>query len=454
MEARAAYPPELLTLILVFGISLAFFRPFMAYLFSIFVTMSANYSMMTFTRLPGTGEYFNAHDACLLIVLVAALSYAFKVRKVIIHPVLLLISTILGIGFAMALSYDTNISDLLRPLRWAITLPIYLWSSSLLVDSQERLQRTLFTILLASLCASIQHFFYVLSIGFAVGFDSPNLYRTVYYTQAAGIVFTAYLLTEGNLKLILGNFGNYVFSVVICIIILCSYLLNQTRSFLIAFVITILFSIGFYTTRIPRLMMRFAIGAFILVLLITFVGQFTSDFNLGAILGRFGSLESSARTNALNTEIEDWFASPSTVMLGNGIAYFTLRGDFQQSIDPNDYVAWGHLGYITTLSQLGIAGFIVYYVLLPISIVSAVNNLRKSSDEVLRSFSILVTLYSVYIFALHLMSGTFLQQQTAIYGVLFGTAWRLSQLTNVTTKFSAAKDSPLSIDSARVGKSV
>ena len=102
------YPVYFLYLILLIGILLSLFRPFKAFLMVVFLTAAANADAFTYTRTPLLGPYFNANDACLLIALLAMISYKVmpkvagkynvKNKNIIIGPAKWLIVVLL-IGF-------------------------------------------------------------------------------------------------------------------------------------------------------------------------------------------------------------------------------------------------------------------------------------------------------------------------------------------------------------------
>ena len=71
------YPSFILYLILLVGIPLALSRPFKAFLMITFVLAAADANAFTYTRTKFLGPYFNANDACLLIVLLAISPYLF-----------------------------------------------------------------------------------------------------------------------------------------------------------------------------------------------------------------------------------------------------------------------------------------------------------------------------------------------------------------------------------------
>jgi hypothetical protein len=436
MISSLGYPLVLLVLFLAVGIPLALFRPFAAFLLSIFITMSANFSMMTFTRMPGLDEFFNAHDACLLVAALAALVYSLKTRRIFIHPLVVPLVLVLLIGAFISLSYVTdapfgaNSASLLRPLRWALTFPIYLLCGAWIIDSPSRMQQFLLVVFIASVTAAFHHFVHILSVGRVFSSNNIPYLRTVFYTQSAGIVFVIVLLAGGNLPVIFGrkNVRGYLFTLG-CAAIAVSYLLTQTRSILIAAMVALALSIVIRAgaSLVLDVLLRLTLGGLVVVIAVLTFGQVSGQFDFTPIVGRLGSLEDVSRANALRSEYEDWLASPESVIVGNGLAYFAMTGEVSLT-NPNEMVAWGHLGYITTLSQFGVFGFLIYYFVLPVAVFATFVKLRRRPDEAFYGFSSLVFAYTVYVLVLHALSGSFLQQQTAIYGLLFGCAWRVAQV--------------------------
>lgn len=110
-----------------------------------------------------------------------------------------------------------------------------------------------------------------------------------------------------------------------------------------------------------------------------------------------------------------WRQSP---IVGQGLWYYLpLVGNTDYSAIGN---AWGHLGYISTLAQLGLVGFGVFYVWLPVAVIKNARFLWVSTDSTARQLGLLGGAGMIMSLIEFLMSGNFISMSIAGPGLTWG----------------------------------
>jgi hypothetical protein len=110
-----------------------------------------------------------------------------------------------------------------------------------------------------------------------------------------------------------------------------------------------------------------------------------------------------------------WLHSP---LVGQGLAYYApLVGEDRYSAIGD---AWGHLGYITTLAQLGLVGFGVFYLWLPAAVMKNARLLWASADDTARQLGLLGGAWMIRVLIEFLMSGNFISIGMSGAGLTWG----------------------------------
>ncbi len=446
------YPVYFLYLILLIGIPLSLFRPFKAFLLVVFLTAAANANAFTYTRTPLLGPYFNANDACLLIALLAMMSYAVmpkvvgkynaKNKNIIIGPAKWII-VILLIGFVQSWFVMGWTYEVLRALRWAITLPVYFIIAATMVDKKDKVRPLLLALFLGSLVSVFEHFFFVQSrMSLYQLYGDIGQFRTITF-HSPGL----WLLLAGLVWLPETKFLRRPVLIGAGVLFAVSTILNQTRSVWISSIAVL--PVTFLLFRQKKIIVKAVVLPFVLLVLyggISLTMHYTTP-NISPgdiIMPRLNALfqgdmiNESTITRRLDfeREIEEW--SQGTLILGRGLAYFTPYS--HRDISGRLTVAWGHLGHVTTLAQLGLIGLFVYSIYLPFIIIQASRKIWIEASDEVKFLGLFAGLTMIWCWICFLMSSSFLGQYAAA-GVIFGAAWRQAMLLK-TDKAAERKSQP------------
>jgi len=129
------------------------------------------------------------------------------------------------------------------------------------------------------------------------------------------------------------------------------------------------------------------------------------------------------RTRELDFKIEfnDWLHG--NLIFGEGLWYFQKYGAGKRVTG----VAWGHLGYITYLSQLGIIGFIVYGFWLPLTVLKRARKIVTLTDvsPAILHLGLLTGACFIIQPLIFTMSDSFLTR-AYLPGILGGALWAIS----------------------------
>jgi hypothetical protein len=165
----------------------------------------------------------------------------------------------------------------------------------------------------------------------------------------------------------------------------------------------------------------FILGLIILVImgissLISGYGaRYTETFEAG--------IKTESRWNALQVELNDWLNG--NFIIGNGLSYY--HGKKHGGSIGKTGTAWGHLGYVAYLSQLGIIGFFAYGIWLPLVVISRSRRLLQYSHappEVVH-LAVLTGASFIYYSLMFLFSSSFLTIEY-VAPILVGAVWGIT----------------------------
>ncbi len=418
----------------------------------VFLTAAANADAFTYTRTPFLGPYFNANDACLLIALSAMIAYEVmpkvvgkynvKNKNTIIGPAKWLILVLL-IGFVQSWFVMGWTYELLRALRWAITLPVYFIIAATLVDKKDKVKPLLLALFLGSLVSVFEHFFFVQS-RMSLYQLSGNIgqFRTIAF-RSPGL----WLLLAGLIWLPEARFLKRPVLIGAGVLFAVSTILNQTRSIWISSIAVL--PVTFLLFRQKKIIVKAVVLPFVLLLLyggISLTMHYTTpEISPGDIIvPRFKILFQGDMINEntitrrldFEREMEEW--SQGTLILGRGLAYFTPYS--HRDISGRLTVAWGHLGHVTTLAQLGLIGLFIYSIYFPLTVVQASRRLWQEASDEVKFLGLFAGLTMIWFWICFFMSDSFLGQHAAA-GIIFGAAWRQAMLWK-TDKAAERKSQP------------
>jgi hypothetical protein len=84
------------------------------------------------------------------------------------------------------------------------------------------------------------------------------------------------------------------------------------------------------------------------------------------------------REETFKTEINDWLNG--NVVIGRGLYYYDIHRRERIADSSGNRPAWGHLGYVAYLSQLGIIGLIVYGIYFPLGVLFRARKIMRRAD--------------------------------------------------------------------------
>ncbi len=431
MEVQG-YPSILILIVLGIGVPLALLRSYSAFLFGLLVIVAGNTARFNQTRLPGLGPFLNMADACLFVMLVAFFFDRIVRKKPIkFPPVVGLLLLVLSIGAIQSLwklgwTYDT-----IRASRWALDLPFGLFLGANMVTTAKRTQSLIAILLLGTVLSAGQHVFLAASIwhSMSLTMDDYHLMRTIAYGGMSGIFLLTAVIWEFP-----RGWVTRVPYLLVGALLLASQFLNQTRSLWLASVGTIpCLVLLFPSQHLPRRVLRLSaalciiVAVFLLLMHRAMPGIDPLKLAESRILalaggGPISGSQTATRERDFEVEMSHWWEG--TLVLGRGLAFFQTIPNPKYKLDV---IAFGHLGYVTYLCQLGLVGLFAYGVYLPLRTIHAGRLLWRYSDSrAIQYLGLLGTASVVCLSITFLMSGSFLNLGACTSGVLYGALWSLA----------------------------
>jgi hypothetical protein len=131
------------------------------------------------------------------------------------------------------------------------------------------------------------------------------------------------------------------------------------------------------------------------------------------------------RRAAAEVELEAWL--DGTLLLGRGLFFFQEHMKEREEATQTQY-GFGHLGYVTYLSQLGLVGLLLYGIYVPVAVVGDSRRVWRASDApASRYLGLLAGCCILYHALMFLMSSSLLTPWTYVPGVLAGAAGGLAR---------------------------
>jgi hypothetical protein len=431
MEAQG-YPAILIFVVLGIGIPLAIVRPYYAFLFALLVVTAGNTARFNQTRLPGLGPLLNLTDACLLVAFAAFFFDRIVRNKPVWVPriagLLVFVLAIAAIQsfWKLGWTYET-----LRAFRWALDLPIGLLLGANLVTSAKRARLLIVSLLLGTILSAGQHLLFAASLWRTMSLNMENygVIRTISYGGMSATFLLAAVVWRPA-----ATPAKKVLYLLIGILFVTSQLLNQTRSLWLAMAATaaclmVLFKVRYSLRQVLRLCLLLCVvsTAFVYGLRCVMPGLDAVRLvnermeTLTVDNPRF-SEHTGTRKRDFQVEMSHWWEG--TLIFGRGLDFFQT---IPNPRDPRRYVAFGHLGYVTYLSQTGLIGLMVYGFCFPLSVLYAGRLLwrygREASVRYLALFGTALIVGAAITFT---MSSSFLSMGMAAVGIVCGSMWSLA----------------------------
>jgi hypothetical protein len=433
MEVQG-YPQFAILAVLGIGILLAILKPYKAFLLALVLLTAGNATIFNQTRTSLLGPYLNLGDACLLVVIMALFFDRYRSKKPLrvpqVVPLILFALTISALQsfWKLGWTYETA-----RAYRWGLQLPIAYFLGANLVTSSNRAKGLLAALLCGAVLSALQHLFFILTVWSlkSLNMQSYHLMRTIDYL--GGCLSPAFLVTAVIWKLP-GNIRNKIFSLTTGLLFLASLFLNQTRSVWLATVGAIgCLLVLFKRRRRVTNVMKFGVIIVLMVFAMAWVcqqvmpGLDVSELAVDRIRLLLAddtrNMHMGTRERAFKTEMSSWL--DGTLIFGQGLQFMqTIRNP---ESGPNR-IAFGHLGYVTYLSQMGLIGLLAYGLYFPLRVLHDAQRLwRNGGQPVLRYMGLLGAASIILLSIMFLMSSNFLGLGYFAPSVLYGSLWSLAK---------------------------
>lgn len=441
-----AYPSSAILIVMATGLTLAFARPYTAFLLAILLLTAGHVDMFNHTRMAALGPYFNLSDACMFVAAVAVFTDKYRKGEPVWLPqivaLMLLVVTIASVQslWKFGGNYET-----LRAVRWAIQFPASFLLGANIVTSEDRGQKLVMVLLAGALLAALQHVLFAVSIwqtkslslssyekmrtiGFWAGcMPSAFLVATAIWTKRRGVAEAAFYVGAG-------------------LLLVGSLFLNQTRSLWIATVCSVPCLIIIFVRKgaIAAIVRVGVIGIFVICTLAWICGRIMPGLSVVSIAtdrmerlfdGDQANVHVGTRERAFQAEMASW--ADGTLLFGRGLCFFQTA---RHSDDYSEVIAFNHLGYVTYLSQMGVMGLLVYGLYLPLNVLRNAIWLSLRSD--VPSLHYLGIIGGASIICLSLMfvaSSHFLGLGYEAPGVLYGGMWALVRVQQADSVSVAAE---------------
>jgi len=427
------YPQFVIFLVLGIGIPLAILRPYKAFLLAVLLLTTGNVKIFNQTRTSWLGPYLNLADVCLLVALVALFFDKFRWKKAVrlplLVPVLLFVLTIAACQsfWNLGWTYETA-----RAYRWGLDMPLAFFIGANLVDTPGRAKALIGALLCGAVLAALQHLYYVWTAWTLLNLQAYEAIRTIAYW--AGSMSSGFLLTVVIWKLP-ANIWKKIPFLMLGVLFLTSLIMNQTRSlwFATAGAVPCLIVLFKRKNRVVNVM-RFGVIVVLTVFAMALVSHYLMpgldifDVASSRIKLLFeddaADIHLGTRERALTAEMRSWVNG--SLIFGRGLHYY------QTVTNPESYrnrIAFGHLGYVTYLSQLGLIGLLAYGLYLPLTVIQDGRRLWSHGElPVIRYTALLATASIICVSIMFSMSSSFLELVYFPPGVLYGSIWSLARV--------------------------
>ena len=426
MIETQGYGVWLLWVITIVGGLFLVWRPTWVMLLSIGLETALSMARLTFTRFPFGNDLLNAHDLLLLLALIAVLATGYRKRQQTYVPLIVVgLLWVLLFGFLLSVvKIPGNMYELVRMLRWGLTLPLYYFVGRNACGDREALNLFLWALMLGVLIGAGTHV-----LGSSILLLKGRSLESIRDIQYLGGAVPAWVVaaiargtpwTDTRRKRLLVSLS--------VLMGLISIAISLTRSLWIAVVIAIpLTWIVFRKRRtksakvhaashgLPVLGFGVVVVVFLSLLSSNMITELTKRLLSVGQLFQGNTLAFGDRKVSFALDFAAWFHSP---LVGQGLTYWApLVGNVKYSDMLN---AWGHLGYITTLAQLGLVGFGVFYLWLPVAVMKNARLLWVSVDDTARQLGLLGGAWMIMLLIEFLMSGNFISISISGAGLTWG----------------------------------
>ena len=431
------YSPILIFITLTVGLILAVLRPYEAFLLATLLIGGGDTHKFNMTRTGLLGPYFNLTDACVVVAFAALMFDCLSSKKWVRLP--LMVMLILLVLYIAALQSFINIGltyETLRALRWAIQFPLAIFLAANFVTDSRRVRLLVGTLLATAMTSVILHLLYITNVRSSLALSMGNYHVVRTISFMSGMLAPTFLLSGTVWRLPRKN----LFKIILFVVgglLLMSIVLNQTRSVWIATIAAVPFILLIFqqSRRIPSLFRFATIMLAVVIITVVITRWFVPEIDFGDmvksrlyVLSDTVASDGSVGTRArgLKVEMRSWFEG--TWILGRGLYFFQTLDQGDPNI-PNSWIGFGHLGYVTYLSQFGLIGIFVYGIYLPFYVIRDSRHVWFSDClPAERYVALLAGSCMIFYSILFIMSSSFLGLGTFVPGILNGAVWNLVRI--------------------------
>lgn len=434
MHDVLGYPAVSIPISLIMGFLLCIWSPYVSFLFAVAAMTAGDAAMFNQTRMPGLGPYLNLSDVCVLIAFASVFLDQYRRGKSIRMPhivSLMLFALVVAVCqsfWKLGWTYET-----LRSFRWGMEMPVAFLLGANAVTTPGRAKALVWALFCGALLAAFQHVVFVMTLWHTKGLsmESYNIARTI--TFWGGCMASAFLVAS-VVRPTPRGYGGLLLYVMAGTAFVTTILLNLTRSLWLGTGISVpIIAFLFNRKKCWQVVSRLVIwGAIAVTILTPLMRHLVPGLDVITVINKRveASLQSdpeargtATRARAFRAEMQSWVEG--TLIWGRGLCFFQTIRNFPD--DESRYIAFGHLGYVTYLSQTGLIGLLAYGIYLPCGVVLAGRKLwLNSAEPELRYLGLLGTASIVCLSLMFIASAHFLVLGYFAPGVLYGAMWRLA----------------------------
>jgi hypothetical protein len=423
MYVGTGYPEFTIYAVLTVGVFLALLRPYWAFLGLIVLFSSLQVYGAVYTRTSLFGPYMNLYDALFLVGLVVVISDPKSKPLVLPRPVLWVL-IILLIGFTQTAMLHSVNYQVVRALRWSLSFPLAFFIGANMVVDQDRAKTYLYAIIIGAAIGSLASFVdYKYIVAAEADQEAARLATAekglTIYLMVAAILQPFFKDRKRSVQLLWAG---------ALILFASCVLFGQWRATFLAIIIAVvalplLLGKLHYYVRITKfsligvpLILLFLVLAFPKIEISSFFDRYGTKIDDYSLKNKLNI----SRYNQIEADLALWY--DSNWLTGRGLSFSSfVKGT------RNKIISWGHVGYTSYLSNLGLIGLFIYGFYIPFKMFGSSKRLYTENAEWSIHLLGLLGCVTVIMFTvLSCTSSSYLSPLAHNIGFLYGAIWTLT----------------------------
>jgi hypothetical protein len=436
MVETPTYPVLFFYVFGILGFIFLLKKPQYTFWMGIFYFASRELQRSAFTRLPQFGPYLNLDDFIILLMLLSLIHISFsrkiKLPSAAFWVALCIFASILIIALKFSFTYPVQ-----REHKVALYFLFGIFLSYNFVEKEKDLEIFLKILFIGSIIASIQYI--LVAQEKVLTYGTGNIQESVRSVGFMALIPTIIISSIFiKMKWLESNRVKLIFYAGLSLMIV-NLVLSQTRSLYISIILTVII---IYLLR-KEIKLKTSLMIIIPFLVYIIFDQYLGSININEIIfGRMQLLSDSPATDVTTigrlTAIESEFSAflASNIIFGNGLGFTYFLPEAY-----NPYIAWGHIGPIAYLSRLGLLGFIIYSIYIPVASLNMLLRTKINSlkTDYTRIFIIFGTALIIGDWISFWMSASYLGIGAFLPGTVIGIVWAIKDKRVQLTKYSVQK---------------